>query len=360
MGPQRSQHAAGPLTEAETMPPVTGTASPVVRPAPSPPISTAPGTSASSPARSASEARPLSRQDQALQKALEHPGDPLPLSVRARLAPVMGRELGAVRLLRNAEAAAATAAAAADALALGDRVLLSPGQDLASPRGLGLLAHELTHVLRERDPDFVPLVAREPARTRGASVPAPSLPSVAATSVQPSAAQPIQAVRNGAAPIGRTAASGEEGLAEFVEAQVRQEMQAPSRSTPSDSPWGGLPAPWEPMPFWDAPATPSGAAQAEQPRRSPDGTSTAGSSSGAAAQAPSAPPPPAARAQVAQAASTSRSVDSSPGPTPTSLGAAVGSDHRKSASPPPDLDRLAQQVYGMIKQRLATETRRNR
>jgi len=298
-----------------------------------------------------------------LQKALEHPGDPLPLSVRARLSPVMGRELGAVRLLRTAEAAAATAAAAADALALGDRVLLSPGQDLASPRGLGLLAHELTHVLRERDPGFVPLVAREPARTRRASLPATVLPNVAAASVQPAAAQTIQPLRNGAATSGRTAAPGEEGLAEFVEAQVRQEMQDRSRSTPSDSPWGGLPAPWEPLPFWDAPVSTSGAAQAGQARRVPD--STPGGSSGAVAQAPNTPPPaqaPAARGQVAQAASTSRSVDSSPGPAPVSasLGAAVGTDHRKSASPPPDLDRLAQQVYGMIKQRLATETRRNR
>ncbi|WP_407571453.1 DUF4157 domain-containing protein [Deinococcus altitudinis] len=318
----------------------------------------------------------MSRQEQALQKALDHPGDPLPLSVRARLAPVMGRELGAVRLLQNAEASAATTAAAADALAYGDKVLLSPGQDLASPRGLGLLAHELTHVLRGRDPGYVPSVARQPAPYAPGSAPAAARPGTP----RPSTPRPVQAAR-----------LDEEGLAEYVEAQVRRQVQATpqqavaaptgslspaaSPAFTGESPWGGLPAPWEPMPFWDTPVGNDRASEAAP--YSPSGSSPghaasapmrASASQGNAAQSrdsltPGGPPGAPQRsssAPVAQAASSTRSIDSgAPAPAPSSLGAAVGSDRHKSGRQAPDLDRLAQQVYGLIKRRLATETRRD-
>ncbi|WP_456832833.1 eCIS core domain-containing protein [Deinococcus sp. UYEF24] len=309
-----------------------------------------------------------------MQKALDHPGDPLPLSVRARLAPVMGRELGAVRLLQNAEAAAATTAAAADALAYGDKVLLSPGQDLASPRGLGLLAHELTHVLRGRDPGYVPPVARQPALSAPVT-PAPGqLASARPTVVRPGTVRPVQAAR-----------LDEEGLAEYVEAQVRHRVQAapqqageaprglvsPTAAPTAESPWGSLPAPWEPMPFWDTPvgdergngaapfaASDSGSGHAAS---SPmQASASQGSAGQTGSSLPLGGPQRGTAAPVAQAASSTRSVDSStPTPAPSSLGAAVGSDRNKSGRQAPDLDRLAQQVYGLIKRRLATETRRD-
>lgn len=169
---------------------------------------------------------------------------PLPLEVRSRLAPLLGQDVPGVHVIQNAHATEATAAAAADALAVGDTVLLSPGQDLASPRGLGLLAHELTHVLRSRDPSFVPRVVQAEPQGRG------------------------QAAR-----------LDEETLAERVEGQVRQHfapprtapwpsgMAAPSPTSaappsvppprPAGGSWGGLPAPWEPMPYWEAPASPA-------------------------------------------------------------------------------------------------------
>ena len=56
----------------------------------------------------------------------------------------------------------------AEALTIGDTVILGPNVDLRSPSGLGVLAHELTHALRARRPDFVPrLVQATPNRMQG-------------------------------------------------------------------------------------------------------------------------------------------------------------------------------------------------
>ncbi|AZI44501.1 DUF4157 domain-containing protein (plasmid) [Deinococcus psychrotolerans] len=291
---------------------------------------------------------PLQRQEQLIQKALASPGhrDPLPLSVRALIAPMLGKELGEVHLLSNAAASEATAAAAADALAVGDVVLLSPGQDLASPRGLGLLAHELTHVLRSRDPNFVPVVARPAAPGSQASM---SKNSAAHNSPSPSFAN-------------LPAGADEEGLAEYVEGQVRSRFQAAALTQASsnafsaaaaapESPWGNLPAPWEPMPIWDVPSTPTPQAAARP-------TSVPVSRPTVIAKVSSPGRMAAPQAVSAQAASSSRS-DTAPAAAPLAMkGPPTGSDPNKSNRSSPDLDRLAQQIYGILKRRLATEVRR--
>ncbi len=301
---------------------------------------------------------PLSRQEQTLQAALADPAarESLPLSVRARLAPLLGRGLGETQLLRTAAAAAATSAAAADALAVGDTVLLSPGQDLSSPRGLGLLAHELTHVLRQRDPGFVPAVVRG-----------------ARAGVAGSNTGQTRSDLAGGLP---SAAPDEEGLAEQVEGLVREQFErrgrqqaagggftAPAASAPSaeKQSWGGLPAPWEAMPFWDAPETPptpsAGPPRPTVSARTRPGTGSAGSR-GPAGQNSSAGT---GAVPLAQAASTTRSVPGSGSSEEAAKPAlpAVGSDKNKARNTP-DLDRLAQQVYSLIKGRLHTEIRRDR
>ena len=291
------------------------------------------------PTTATSPQRPMTQAQQRLEQALASPQarEPLPLSVRSRLTPLLGQDPGEVHLIRNAHATAATAAAAADALTVGDAVLLSPGQDLASPRGLGLLAHELTHVLRGRDPGFVPaLVRRVPGR-----------PEVLAA-----------------------ARLDEEQLAEHVEGQVQSEMTRgaalPGRGIPTapavaatPSPWGGLPAPWEKLPFWEAPSpgAETAAAWPTAPQAQTPLQSAAPRPRSAAAPARLSSAPAASAAPQAQAASTSRSVDSSP---PEMRGPAVATDHRKTNRKAPDLDRLAQQVYSLIKRRLSTEVRRDR
>ncbi|WP_345468275.1 eCIS core domain-containing protein [Deinococcus carri] len=277
---------------------------------------------------------------------------PLPLEVRSRLAPLLGQDVPGVHVIQNAHATEATAAAAADALAVGDTVLLSPGQDLASPRGLGLLAHELTHVLRTRDPSFVPRVVQAEPQGRG-----------------------------------RAARLDEETLAERVEGQVRQHfapprpaprpsgMAAPSPTSaappsvppprPAGGSWGGLPAPWEPMPYWEASAAPAPASPAlgspafsppAAPRPAPSGGPGVGPSAA----------PAAAGAPAVRAASVTRSVDppSQPASAPAAdsartQGLPVGNDQQRASRAAPDLDRLAQQVYGLLKRRLSAEVRRD-
>ena len=83
----------------------------------------------------------------------------------------------------------------ADAMAVGEVVVLARPGSLETPESLGLLAHEMTHVARRRQPRFIPPVARDPGRPPTG---APSMP-----------ADPV-------APEGLD----EEGLARQVEARV--------------------------------------------------------------------------------------------------------------------------------------------
>lgn len=275
-----------------------------------------------------------------LQRALNNPSarEPLPLTARAQLAPLLGRDVSDVQLIRDPLAAAATAAANADALAVGNAVLLSPGQDLTSPRGLGLLAHELTHVLREREPGFVPAVVRTPRAPLGTE--------------RRRLAPPPRA----AAPETSVAPQDEERLAEQVEGRVRREVREAQASTgvPQVSQasrigtlWENLPAPWEPMPYWDDQPSPTTGA-AGRPARTE------------ASPPPAAPAPVAPTAPVARAAETGRSVGGgNSGNSDASSKNDVGADRRK-AQHVPDLEQLAQQVYGLLKRRLSTEMRRGR
>lgn len=305
---------------------------------------TQPAVAPSTPAQATPAQALQSPAAQKLERALADPSarEPLPLGARAQLAPLLGQDLPNVQLVRGALAAEATSAAAADALAVGNTVLLSPGQDLSSPRSLALLAHELTHVLRARDPGFVPAIARLAAG--GGAQPAPTQTGV------------------------RAAHLDEEALAEQVEGQVRAQMERrPAAGTPTPArqrppggaaggrpapdAWGGLPAPWEPLPHWDAPASPAAPA-----RSAPTPTPAA---------APAASAPASGGAPVARAASSTRSVDggaSSSGGSAAELaqakGPSVGNDQNKSNRNSPDLDRLAQQVYALLKRRLSTEVRR--
>jgi len=88
--------------------------------------------------------------------------------------------------------------------------------------------------------------------------------------------------------------------------------------------WGGLPAPWEPLPM---------------PEFSPP-----------ASAAPTMATPSYADDTPVHFADRGRPAEASP--------AAAAAPHSHDAAPPPDLDTLARRVYDVLKRRLAAERRR--
>jgi Domain of unknown function (DUF4157) len=250
------------------------------------------------------------------------------------LKPIVGIDPNDVKIYRDPQSERLTKAARADALTFGDTVLLSSEQPLESPETLGLIAHELTHVARNRQARFVPPVAR--------------------------------ANNNLAA----SAQSGnEEGLALGVEAFARQgwnnfNQNTPtqnlrSQTTPSNtdanrSSYGGLPAPAD-LPQWfiEDRVPPQAASQpapraAEVVRSAPESTPFM----------PQAPTNPMAASMGAQAASQGRDVPTPPpaaGPLPASQQPKPEPIPNRAA---PDLDAMARQVYTILKRRLANERHR--
>ena len=251
------------------------------------------------------------------------PAEPLRESTRRFLKPRVGIDPASVPIVRG-HAADQLLGADADAAAIGETVVLPSSHDEQSPRTLGLLAHELTHVAQRRQPSFVPPVAR------------------------PSGTRPAQAVASRAS---SRPPSSEESLARYVEQIVVHDAEddvadAPAIVTPGESvrdyssphvgdvrtvaapaeEWGGLPAPWEPLPIADFAAPAAG------------------------------PPSPAPTAAFADTpvhfAEHGRTVDES------HQQSAAHAPQPHDAAPPPDLDALARRVYDVLKRRLAAERRR--
>jgi hypothetical protein len=91
---------------------------------------------------------PGPRAAPALHRALAQPGPGAPLapSIRGPIEPVLGADLGGVRVHADAGAAAATRAIQARAFTHGEHIWLGPGE---SAHDLGLMAHESTHVVQQ-------------------------------------------------------------------------------------------------------------------------------------------------------------------------------------------------------------------
>ncbi|WP_052890458.1 eCIS core domain-containing protein [Thermogemmatispora carboxidivorans] len=293
--------------------------------------------------------------------------EPPALAARRFLKPLVGIDLAEVALYRDAQAAHATEALAAAALSDADTVELAPQQEQTTPEGLGLLAHELTHIMRRRRPRFLPPIMR--------SLPASS----------PDMEQHAEAATH----------LDEEQLAITVERRVRRQAQtafavtAPmALSEPTEPPmsepaasmtapaspvasnggqteerergiWGKLPAPWEPLPAWlTAPASSNGPAADE---------SMPGASLSSAPRAPLSPAimpsQPLGTSATESAALAEHSGVSRAGverslATPVG-GQGEGQSATPGARPPePDLDALARQVYTLLKRRLSVEQRR--
>jgi hypothetical protein len=305
-------------------------------------------------------------------------GERLTETERAALEPALGVDTREVRVFQGPEESRALASANADAAATGDEIVLGPGIDRRTPAGVGVVAHELTHLVRRRAPWFVPPVARgkaaptKPPAAVGVTPPVSDSASRAAEPPLPRQEGPFESL---------SAAEDEEPLAIRVESLVSRAAAAAvvgdsitaadtvfmadngrpgSRAfgaqpmplaSSREADFGGLPAPWEPMPSW---------VTAQPQTVTPP----------AATHAASVSPAPAAAISTAAASLATASANSASGSAavmlaeqgrfleePPAVEAHPGHDDG-GMQPPPDLDHLARQIYAVMKRRLDAERRR--
>lgn len=258
--------------------------------------------------------------------------EPVPDPTRRFLRPLVGIDPRDVPVYRDPEADRRAQALNADALATEHGIELGAGQHFDAPETQGLLAHELVHVARRRDRTFVPPVRRQGAATgrlralpaNGAG-PEPERDAPSETDEETLALQTEADVTRIAR--ARTPATG----------QVAPEPALPRRAGP-DEDWGGLPAPWEPLP--------EGLFDHSEP-------APQASTSPPPAIAPLPPPvvAPVRPAPIQRAAADRPRVESPAGP------AANPAETERQVEP--DLDRLARDVYAVLKRRIAAERRRS-
>ena len=275
-----------------------------------------------------------------------------PLSSRTRrfLRPLLGIDPASVQIHRDAQAARLAAAYNADAITQGNQVELAAehARTMDTPETLGLLAHELTHVARQRQPGFVPPIAQTrtdnaPQTRRPVSTPNPATMDEETLALH--VERRVKQTAEGTASLVGPPLAG--GLLDSPGLHGAAGSEAPENRRPDNDPWGGLPAPWEPLPAWlTAPAPP---------------VTMEESAASLPASVPVAPPvqPVAsnqtngqARPEVQRAArgrSTEETVLSASAP-PT----------QEVDAPEPDLDELARQVYSILRNRLEVERRRHR
>jgi hypothetical protein len=285
--------------------------------------------------------RPPTAGPEAGSDALAHPpAPPTPLadSTRRFLQPLLGLDPSEFPVYRDATADRIASSYRADGVNIGEAVFLAAGQQDDDPRTLGLLAHELTHAARRREPRFVPALLRaswpqagpedeervaqelerevrhlarqrqhDPAPTPSPKPPSPAAPAVPISSSPPPAPRP--------------------------------------RTAEEQAIFGNLPAPWEPLPSWLQTAA---VAEPAAPVPSPSAPAVAGSSV-----------PPTGNGLSVQTAPQGRpsAPELSPqGPLPQRP--PQNQSPTPAPQPAPDLDVLAQQVYRILKRRLAAERRR--
>ncbi|WP_448541195.1 eCIS core domain-containing protein [Roseiflexus sp.] len=260
-------------------------------------------------------------------------------SNRRFLRAAVGVDPATVRIARGPEAGRLTAAYRADAVTFGNDVALAPGRGDETAEGLGLLAHELTHVARRRDPTVIPPIVRPPEQRPGFRPASPGPATDEEALARTVEAQTVRAARMRFAPP-VFPARAEAPVAQPFDKQESARTAPPvedAPAAPERGRWGNLPAPWEPLPDWLAPSR-----SAEAP---PLPVVTV------VPAPPAFTTPPQPGAPVVYAAETARTL---PAPrqreTPS---------QEQTPTPAPDIDALARQVYAVLKRRLAAERRRS-
>jgi hypothetical protein len=103
-----------------------------------------------SPVQRAATGPALASVPPIVSRALDSPGRPLDAATRSFMEPRFGRDLGAVRIHTDSQAAESARAVNASAYTVGHDIAFGAGQYRpASPEGAALLAHELAHTVQQ-------------------------------------------------------------------------------------------------------------------------------------------------------------------------------------------------------------------
>lgn len=278
--------------------------------------------------------------------ASESQPTPVTETTRRFLQPLVGIDPGSVRVHTGVHADQLASSHRADAVTTGEDVLLANGNAGDSPEALGLLAHELTHVARTREPRFVPPML---TRARPIADEEALAQTVERQVTRAAQARQVQQSRGaqeiGASPNTTTTPDNASRIGQHFSLEATEDMPL----------WAGLPAPWEPLPSWIAVPTASEAALPLAPAINQQTSTPARVVTSVPAAASSMPAPTGGNgaAPAAQLAAIDR----------TEATEAISATPPASQEPPkqaaePNLDVLARQVYSILKQRLAAERRR--
>ena len=280
---------------------------------------------------------------------------PLSQSARRFLQPLVGIDPANIRVHRDALAERMTAHYQADAITIGDDVEVAAGHQEDTPETLGLLAHEFTHVARQQEPHFIPPIAR-------------SARSPLSMSGQPSIADEETLAQQVERRVKRIAQEQiDQAEPTFIEPPDINTIEPPDRTTALESgtpdpvsatsrsqrdAWGGLPAPWEPLPDWMVPSL-NNVQATTIPQMNTGGNGTQRTSeayaSNGSTDAWTAGMPGNSGVQRAGLERSSSEEDAQP---------ATSTPPDTVKAPEPDLDALARQVYTLLKRRMAVEYRR--
>ena len=288
-----------------------------------------------------------------------------PISLRARevLKPLVGFDPAEARIHRGPAAALFADARRADAVTVGNDIYLAAEHTQDEPETLGLLAHELTHVARHHEPHAIPPVLSnhqtlQDATRNEASGTANEMLATAdeETLVEQVEQQVTRLVRDA-----RTMEERTTGLASATPAIAAQPAQADQsqQSALEQYSWGKLPAPWEPLPDWLAtsarpseeftnPAQMQKTQQLSLTHHSNQQQHGAGTPAAAASTTAAG----GQDAPVAQNASKERR-HATKGKQPS-----WQAPPAQQYEPEPDLDKLARQVYAVLKRKLEVDRRR--
>jgi hypothetical protein len=159
---------------------------------------------------------------------------------------------------------------------------------------------------------------------------------------------------NGAQASNGAPAQPASGAAQAKEVDIWEGIPDEPDGTDANDPWGGLPAPWQPLPDWLTASTSVGTPQAPSWPTSwgDSGSATAGSGSAGAA--------PAGAVSGSGGTGSGGGAQFAPrdrSPEDVQVGPSTAS-HGQPAKVEPNLDVLAQQVYSILKKRISAERRR--
>ena len=275
-----------------------------------------------------------------------------PVSQQARrfLRPLVDIDPASTHVYQDTIAERLTDAYQADAITVENDVEMAAGHLNDTPETLGLLAHELTHVARLREPHFIPPIARSEGVT-------PSMDEEALALRVERRVERAAQEQNG---------QGVLVHAELIDSASESAAgvtNPPYASRTGFDTWGGLPAPWEPLPDWLVASTatesitpmpaissqPSSTAHLAGEIESKTSLADGGGDRGGDGHARGTPGP-------VQRAGRERSADMEQEAQMAISSPSFPADPAKV--PEPDLDVLARQVYAHLKRRLEVERRR--